>query len=757
MSRTRSSGAHAGSHRAPRAVPPDGGLPDAGLPDAGLPDAGLPDAGLPDGGLPDGGLPDAGLPDAGLPDSGLPDAGVPDDWLADPVPPPMGRIWVAEPAAGSLAGSAGTALAMARDAARLAGELTLRGARHLRARPRVAVALGATLVLLIGLILGWGSPQPPAEQTVQAFLLDWENGQYQAAASLTTGNQKVVAGELARAYRQLDADDLVLGMAAVSQHAGGASARFNASVNLGQGGMPWNYQGAFTLRRAGDGWKVVWSPGVIVPGLRAGQRLAVVTTLPRRAQLLDAAGKPLGQPSPAYVAGVRPGALKHPSATAHALARATGLPASQMLGQILAAPSTTFLTLVHLRPAAYRHLSRKLRRVPGLIVHRTRTRLFDSVAPAISGSVGTETARILRKTGARYQPGTTVGESGLQQAYQTMLAGTPTTRIVVETATGHVAQVLKRWPGHPGSPVVTTINSATQRAADLAVRSPGESVAIVAIRPGGGQILAVARHKARGRPAISPLAGHYRPGQAFTIVSTAALLATGFSTSTPTPCRAANTVGGETFSNNPPEPNLGTQPLFSTDFAHACGTAFTSASLNLNANELTAAARGFGIGARWQLPLPYFTGSIQSPADYAQLAADSIGTGSVRVSPLDMALAAGVAKSGSWHSPSLVTRPAAQRLPPRVQFSGDIYSQLRTLMRSAVRVGAGKPANVAGSAVYGQVGSISLGRGKHRLQASWFVGFRGDVAFAVLVFSKSPSLAAAHVAGRFVRALKAGS
>jgi cell division protein FtsI/penicillin-binding protein 2 len=721
-----------------------------------VPDADLPDAGLRGPGSRDAGLPGPVVPDADLPDAVVLDAVVPDAGLPDPVPPPMGRIWVAEPAASSLAGSAGTALARARDGAQLAGELTLRGAGYLRARPRVAVALGATLVLCIGLILGWGSPQPPAEQTVQAFLLDWENGQYQAAASLTTGNQKVVAGELARAYRQLDAADLVLGMAAVSQHAGAADARFNASVNLGQGGMPWNYEGRFTLRRVGDGWKIVWSPGVIVPGLRAGQRLAVVTTLPRRAQLLDAAGQPLAQPSPAYVAGVRPGALRHPSVTAHALARATGLPASQVLGQILAAPSATFLALVHLRPAVYRRLSRRLRRVPGLIVHRTRMRLFDSLAPAVSGSVGTETARVLRKAGVLYRPGTTVGESGLQQAFQTVLAGTPTTRIVVETATGHVAQVLKRWPGHRGSPVVTTINSATQRAADRAVRSLAESAAIVAIRPGGGQILAVAQHKARGSPAISPLAGHYRPGQAFTIVSTAALLATGFSTSTPTPCRAANTVGGETFSNNPPEPNLGTQPLFSTDFAHACGTAFTSASLNLNAKELTAAASGFGIGARWQLPLPYFSGSIQSPGDYAQLAADSIGTGSVRVSPLDMALAAGVVKSGSWHSPSLVTRPVAQGLPPRVPFSGKIFSQLRTLMRSAVRVGAGKPASVAGPAVYGQVGSVSLGRGQHRPQASWFVGFRGDMAFAVLVFSKSPGLAAAHVAGRFIRALKAG-
>jgi cell division protein FtsI/penicillin-binding protein 2 len=612
--------------------------------------------------------------------------------------------------------------------------------------------VGAVLVLCIGLVLGWGSPDPSAEPTVQAFLLAWEDGQYRAAADFTTGNQNVVAAELADAYRQLNAADLVLGISAITEHARTASARFSAFIDLGRGGLPWNYQGRFSLRRVGASWKVVWSPAVIVPGLRAGQRLAVLTTIPRRAQLLDSAGKPLAQPSPAYIAGVRPDALKNPTATADALARATGLPASQMLGQILAAPSASFLTLVHLRPAVYHRLSRRLRKVPGLMVMQTWTRLFDSIAPVISGSVGTETAQVLRMTGVPYRPGTTVGLSGLQQAFQRTLAGTPTTEVVVQDAAGHLVAVLKRWPGHRGTAVQTSIDSATQRAANTALSSLPQSAAIVAIRPGGGQILAVARHTARGLPAISPLSGSYPPAQAFTIVSTAALLANGFSASTPTPCRAANTVGGEVFSNDPPEPNLGTQPLFSTDFAHACGTAFAGASLNLNARELTSAAAAFGLGRSGPLPLPYFSGAMPSPAGYAQLAADSIGAGSVRVSPLDMALAAGVVQSGSWHPPSLL--PAADPgRAPRMPFSSAVFSRLRTLMHSVVRVGAGKAAR--GPGVYGQVGSIPLGHGG--VQASWFVGFRADVAFAVLIFSKSHGISAAPAAGRFVQALQSGS
>jgi cell division protein FtsI/penicillin-binding protein 2 len=831
MTRTRSSGAHAASHRAPRTGSPASGTrvggteaPDAQAPDAQAREAWAPDGQVRDGQVRDGQVRDGQVRDGQVRDGQVRDGQVRDGqvreaWAPDGQAPdgqaaggqtrnaadaPAWRARAADAeardgqagrvagggvagrgvagggvagrgvagggvagggvAGGGVAGNrilgdriTGTGIRGAGDAARLTGERAASAVRALRSRPRTAAVAGAALVLLVGLLLGGGAPDPPAEQTVQAFLLAWESGQYRTAASLTTGNQKVVADELAGAYRQLDAVDLVLGMAAVSQHGGLATASFDASVNLGRGGQPWNYRGAFTLRRDGASWKVVWSPAVIAPGLRAGQRLAVVTTLPRRAQLLDATGRPLAQPSLAYVAGVRPGALKHPSVTADDLARATGLPASQMLGQILAAPSATFLKLVHLRPRAYHRLYRKLRKIPGLMIRQTTTRLFDSIAPAISGSVGTETAKVLRMTGAPYRPGTTVGLSGLQQAFQHALAGTPTTEVVVLNAAGNPVTVLSRWPGHRGTAVRTTIDSATQHAADKAVNSLPESAAIVAIRPGGGQILAVAQHKAHGMPSISALAGHYRPGQTFTIVSTAALLATGFSINTPTPCAADNKVGGEVFSNDPPEPDLGTQPLFSMDFAHACGTAFVGASLNLNARELTAAAGRFGIGASWQLPLPSFSGTLQSPTDYAQLAADSIGAGSVRISPLDMALAAGLVQSGSWHSPTLVTGAGDPGLAPREQFRSGILAQLRVLMRSAVRAGAGRPASVPGHGIYGQVGSVPMGQGKHGLQASWFVGFRAGLAFAVLVFSRSPGDTAAHVAGQFMRELKSGS
>ena len=633
---------------------------------------------------------------------------------------------------------------------RKVGETRVGGVRPRLSRARLAAAAGVTALLLIGLAVGWATPEPTAEPTVQSFLLDWENGQYAAAAGLTTGAPAGVSAALQEAYRDVGAAATSLSMAAVNQHGNTASAQFEASVDLGRGAESWNYRGTFDLRRVGSGWKVVWSPSVIAPGLRPGLRLAVVSSEPQRAQLLDAEGKPLAPLSTVYTVGVTPDRLKNPERTAAGLAKVTALSATQILGWITEAPGANFLELVRLTPARYHRQRDRLARVPGLRVEQQRLRLFNSIASAVSGSVGSEAAGVLQENGIPYRPGTTVGLSGLQQAFQRTLVGSPTTEVVAENATGHVVSVLHTWTGRTGTDVQTTINAGVQQAANKALQSVGESAAIVAISPATGHVLAVASRGASGMPKIQPLSGKYQPGQAFTIVSTAALLNTGqVGVNTAIPCSASNPVGGERFTNDPPVPNRGT---FQADFANACSTAFAGLSLRMSGKDLKATAAGFGFGKSWQLPLTAFAGTMRSPGNQAELAEDTIGTGSVQASPLDMAITAAVVQSGTWHPPSLVTDPPDPGLTPTVPFGPKVVSALQTLMRSAVTSGAGKAANVGNMPVYGQVGNTP--DGSTGLREAWFVGFQGNVAFAVLELTRSPSTSAAPLAGQFLNGLQ---
>jgi Penicillin binding protein transpeptidase domain/NTF2-like N-terminal transpeptidase domain/Penicillin-binding Protein dimerisation domain len=624
-----------------------------------------------------------------------------------------------------------------------------------RAPPPLAKVIAAVIALglvLAGLVGGLWSASS-AEPTVEAFLLAWQDNQYQAAAQLTTGNPAVVARALEDAYLQLDAAAFYLTMGRISQHGNQARAAFQASVDLGQDGAPWNYDGRFDLRQTSVGWRVVWSPRVINPGLRPGLRLAVVSTTPKRALLEGASGTALQQPSTVYVAGIRPDRLADPAVTAAALGRVTKLDASQLLGWILAAPRSSFQELVVLRPGQYHWMAHRLARVPGLIIRPARARLFTSIAPAVVGSVGTEASAELRDQGIAYRPGATVGLTGLQKALNHDLAGTSTIQVVTETAKGRKVSVLKSWPGQPSRPVRTTIDPGLQTAADGALAPLRASAAVIAVQSSTGRILAVASHTQPGLGGVDPLAGRYPPGPAFTIVSTEALLAGGMQVNRQVPCHQVNDVGGQLFTNVPRVQNFGSQPPFSADFAHACGTAFSGLSLGLTGRDLTDAAARFGLGANWRLPLTSFSGSMQPPGSVAAVAAGTIGEGSVLVSPLAMALIAAQVDSGSRHTPSMIIAPGDPATAGQAAaISAANLATLRALMRATVHQGVARQADLAGLPVYGQVGTVLYRPGKHEIWATWFVGYRGDVAIAVLELSRSASTSAAPLAARVLAA-----
>ena len=120
-----------------------------------------------------------------------------------------------------------------------------------------------------------------------------------------------------------------------------------------------------------------------------------------------------------------------------------------------------------------------------------------------------------------------------------------------------------------------------------------------------------------------------------------------------------------------------------------------------------------------------------------------------------MALAASVVDSGRWHVPSLVAGLADANSTTRAVESPQVLGALRLLMRQAMTTPSNKIANVGGN-VYGQVGNAPFGSG-HQLRISWFVGYQGNIAFAVVELGKSSSISAAPLAGSFLRNIPAGS
>ncbi len=607
----------------------------------------------------------------------------------------------------------------------------------------VALAVGVIGVLVLGLATGFGS-EPSAEPTAQAFLFAWQQQQYAAAGTMTTAAPAAVAADLKGAFAQLDASQLFLSMKSVVQHGSTADASYMATVGLAQQGRVWTYKGHFGLRRVGGDWKVEWAPSVINPNLGPGERLAVVTQFPPRASVLDAQGNPLQLPAPAYVLGVWPDRLSSPAVTARAFAICTKLQAGQVLGQITAAPPHQFLRLATLDSSTYASLRGRLQDVPGLVVRTESQRLFQAKATGLVGDVGNEINERLRADGTLYAPGTTVGLSGLEQKYQRQLLGTPTTEVVAVNSAGQPTGVLAQWPGAAGMPVRTTIDSTAQNAALTALDSVSSSGEIVAVRASTGEVLAVAQHQASGAlPPAGALNAQLIPGTAFTIVSAAALVSNGFAV--PISCANSFNVGGQTFTSD----GTGEQQPFSTAFAEGCRTAFVALSERLTGSQWAQVVKEFGIGSDWsQLPVPAFSGSVPSAAgDAANLAAQTIGQGNVRMSLLSMAMVAATVDAGRWHVPQVLQASAD---PPSTGTALDesMMTAVRGLMRGAVRSGAARAASLPGQQVYGQVGMVRTGSG----WMSWFVGYRDDIAIAAIESGKTPQLSAAALAAAFFSA-----
>ena len=623
-----------------------------------------------------------------------------------------------------------------------------RGSFLSRKQRLAAISVLVIAAFFVGFTNGFGS-EASAEPTVQAFLFDWQSGHYAEAAALTTGGAAQVTTQLAAAYDNLDASNAFFAMGKVTQHGDTAIAAFRATVDLAQAGKQWAYTGQFKLISRDGHWLVDWAPSVINPGLGAGDRLAVVTAYPQRAEVQDMKGRPLIVKSADYRIGVHPGELRNAAATAEGFSVVTGLSAEQVLGQIKAAPPSDFLSLLTLSQAEFTALWPKLSKVPGLSHQLRNERLFSSSVGEVIGEVGTEDSAELRAEGAAYQPGTTVGLTGLQEIYQDELTGTPTTSVVVVNAAGRTVATLWNSPGgHAGTPVRTTIDSKQQSAAMTALAGQSNSAEIVALDARTGAIRVLASHGgSQGTlPPGGTLDAKVEPGMAFSIVSAAALLSKGIGTKHPLPCEPVANVGGETFTYQPTAPTTAT---LASDFADGCGTAFANMSRILTPQQLTAAERAFGIGAKWQLPLSAFSGSAPAVSGAADVAAQATGSGGVLMSPLGMATVAAEVAAGAGHSPMLLSTDNSTTW--QAPLSGKQLTALKALMRLAVTKGAAHAADVPGAPVYGQAGVVKVGKHSY---LSWFVGYRGSLAISVLETGRTPHQAAAALAGAFLRAIR---
>ena len=641
---------------------------------------------------------------------------------------------------------------------------------HLYHSGRRLVAVAA-LACLSATTLAACSRGDGSESTLAAFLDGWRSGNLTNVGFVAPDGQSVPAAKVTEEIKSLSGDLAknppalrVAQKPKVTKDT--ATAEIGISWPLGEN-QAWEYTSTVRLAKDNDKWRVIWEPAIVQHELSSGDKLGIRRTEAQRATILDGTGKPIVAGRPVVVVGVSPQLIKNlPQLTTalDAAFKSVGetVDMSHLPDQVKNAKPDAFIELITLRRPAYDQIRSRIQPLDGTVFREETWQLPPTreFARATIGSVGAVTKEILDANPGKYQEGDQVGLSGLQRQYDTQLRGKP--GIVAlrlrEDPAGKVSET-KLWERapEPGKPIKTTLDPAVQTAADNALRAQPKRSALVAIRVSDGSVLALANGPDGGGVNLA-LTAQVPPGSTFKMVSTVGLLDAGaVAADTIVPCPQTFTVGGRSFKNSD-NFVLGNVP-FHTDFAKSCNTAFTSLAPKLGDNGLAEAGKTLGLGVPWDLGVEAYSGKVSTGGSDEERAAAIFGQGTTLVSPIALAAAtAGVAR-GQWQQPKLMVQPApAKPAVPGPQLKQSTVDPLRAMMREVVTAGTGTAlAHVPGQPVYGKSGTAEFDSADPSKTHAWFVGWQGDIAFAVFVENGGGgSATAVPLAQKFLTALPRG-
>ncbi|MGY1725298.1 penicillin-binding transpeptidase domain-containing protein [Blastococcus sp. SYSU DS0533] len=624
-------------------------------------------------------------------------------------------------------------------------------------RNRPTSALVIPILLAAPVLAGCSGSEDDVRAAAEAFLDDWSAGDLAAAAGATTDPAAATA-LLEQTAGDLPGAELAAEVGEVAVEDDVATVGWTATWDL-EAAPEWTYQGTLRLREGDEAWEVVAEPDLVHPELGEGQRLVLDRQLPERAPITDASGAPLFTPTEVVRVGVDPAQVTDLPALAAALSAATGIAAEEIVADVQAAPEGQFVPVIDLRRPQFEQIRAQVFDLPGA-VFPTDTRLLapsPRFAVALLGRVGPATAELLEETAvdgkARYATGDQLGLSGLQRAYQEQLSGTAGFTVTVastDESTGDAGREIAAVPPVAGEPVQTPLVPAIQTAAEAAVATQPLATHLVVVRPGSGEILAVASNEA-ANPA-NALTGQFPPGSSMKTVTATALLGDGGLTpQTPVPCPATTVVEGREFENQD-QFDLGTVP-FTEAFAESCNTTFIQQALELPDEALADAAAAYGVGTDWELPVDVFGGSVPRDSTGTTKAANAIGQGEVLMSPAQLALVTAGIAGGTPVAPVEVLGAEAAGPVPAGPAAG-VLDALRPMMRQVVLSGTAEALADRGE-VYGKTGTAEFGTASPPESHGWFTGYQlggpqGDIAFATLVEAGQSSSAAVAVTDAFL-------
>ncbi len=586
------------------------------------------------------------------------------------------------------------------------------------------------VALTVASLSACSSSPPTPHATTSAYLGDWARQDWTAMRQLADNPPVDFTAVNQAAFTNLSVRQASITAGTIQTKGSAASAPITERLTLaGLGAITVKSQLHLILRNGK--WLVKWSPATIAPQLRPGDQLSLRTAWPARAPVLGAAGAPLTTQGQVVTIGVEGALVKKAASLASALV-AAGATAAQASHAITAAKvhPTYFEPVFTVSRARYNQLRPAIYPIPGTVFQSSTalSAVTPGLAAGVVGTIGPVTAQELSQLGTPYDAASTVGQTGLEQAAERQLAGTPGATAAVVSASGATIATLATLPAHPGTPVITTINPAVQRAAEAALSGEKKSAALIAVRASTGAVLAAVSVNSGGFD--QAVDGAFPPGSTFKVITSTALITHGLTPRSAASCPVTSTVDGEVFHNAESEAPVSN---LMQAFTESCNTAFIRlATGHLTAADFSSAAAMFGLGKSLQIGLTAFGGSVPQPKDPADLAATSIGQGRVLLSPLNMAMVAAAADTGTVRSPRLVLAGSAGVPASSGQLSPAVVTDLHEMMAAVVAHGTAAGQGLP-RGTYAKTGTAQYGTRNPLKLDAWLMGFKDGIAFAALV------------------------
>ncbi|HEX6356991.1 penicillin-binding transpeptidase domain-containing protein [Actinophytocola sp.] len=588
--------------------------------------------------------------------------------------------------------------------------------------------LFCAVALLSGLVAACSS-EPKPEDSANSFVAAFAKGDFDAAAK-QTDSVDTAKKQMSDVRKALEPEKVNAKVLEVNQADGATTANviYKLTWELGKN-RTWSYESHLELRGQDGGWQVHWSPTIIHPKLSQGQAIAVQGQQPELAPVLDRDGNLILEPDRVVSVLLDKDKAGDVNAVAGALATAlSGLDATITQASILDGANKT--------PAGQPYQ-----------VAALRIGDYEAVKPAIYDLPGvrfTSAPRLLPQDKA-FAPTVL---PGIRKVVEDDLTGKAGWRVITTDPTGAEAEELYAKAPEPAKAATTTLSVGVQTAAQAAVSTEPTPSMIVAMQPSTGELLAVAQNAAADTQGPLALTGRYPPGSTFKIITAAAAMGAGtVSGSTPVGCPATITIQGREIPNSG-KFDKGTIPL-STAFAASCNTTFAQLASDMGDSSLTDTAKSLGLGIDFVMPgATTITGSVPATSNVVERAEDGFGQGKVVASPFGMALVVSSVATGKMPTPSLLrdSTTKADSTPPVV--TPAVLDQVRTMMLEMTR---SQPSLAGFPDLRGKTGTAQYGDGTR--SHGWFVGYQGDLAFAVLLTEADVSSKAVAAAARFLAGL----